>query len=84
MKNDYYYGGVLNFKDKVLSLDFILIFLILLLGIISFFAMYSTEGGNFDYYTQSHVYRFCVFFSIFLVLSFVKIQFWDKSAYIFI
>ena len=83
MKNDYYYGGVLNFKDKVLSLDFKLIFLILLLGIISFFAMYSTEGGNFDYYTQSHVYRFCVFFSIFLVLSFVKIQFWDKSAYIF-
>ena len=37
-----------NFLDKIFSLDYVLIVLILLLGVISFFAMYSTERGNFD------------------------------------
>ena len=53
-------SGNKNFLDKFKSLDFTLIFLILLLGVISFFAMYSTERGNFDYYTKSHIYRFCM------------------------
>ena len=82
MRN-YIHQGNLSFKDKVLSLDYLLIYLILLLGIISFFAMYSTESGNFGYYTKSHIYRFCVFFTIFFVISFFKIQFWHKSSYLF-
>ena len=55
----------LNLKDKIFSLDLIMFFCILILGIISFFAMYSTERGNFNYYTQSHVYRFFTFFFLF-------------------
>ena len=62
-------SGRIDFKDKLLSLDYPLIFLTLLLGIISFFAMYSTEGGVFNYYTQNHIYRFCAFFLLFIVLS---------------
>jgi len=73
----------LNFKEKILALDYILIFFILLLGIISFFAMYSTEQGKFGYYTQSHLYRFVVFFILFIIISFFKIQFWFKTAYLF-
>jgi rod shape determining protein RodA len=73
----------LNFKDKILALDYILIFFILLLGIISFFAMYATEQGNFGYYTQSHLYRFIIFFILFIVISFFKVQFWFKTAYLF-
>jgi len=83
MKSDYFYKSNINFRDKILSLDFQLFFLILLLGIISFFTMYSTERGNFDYYTKSHIYRFCIFFIIFVVISFVNIQFWHRIAYIF-
>ena len=78
-----YYKQNTNFKDKFLALDFILIFLILLLGIISIFAMYSTERGNFDYYTKSHIYRFFAFFLIFIFLSFFNIRIFYKSAYIF-
>ena len=81
MAMNYFHRGNVSFKDKFLSLDFQLIFLILLLGIISFFAMYSTERGNFDYYTKSHVYRFSIFFLAFIILSFVNIQFWHKIAY---
>jgi len=82
MVGDYYKQNV-SFKDKVLSLDYILILLILILGIVSIFAMYSTERGNFDYYTKSHIYRFFAFFIIFLILSFLNIRIWFKSAYIF-
>ena len=83
MIRNYFDKSNISFRDKAFSLDYILIFLVLLLGIISFFAMYSTERGNFDYYTKSHVYRFCVFFLIFLVLSFFNTKIWFKSAYIF-
>ena len=69
-----YYKQNMSFKDKVLSLDYILILLILILGIVSIFAMYSTERGNFDYYTKSHIYRFLAFFIVFLILSFLNIK----------
>ena len=83
MKSNYFIRSNLSFKDKILSLDFKLIFLVLLLGIISFFAMYSTERGSFAYYTENHLYRFCIFFLLFIILSFVRIHFWYKSAYLF-
>ena len=73
----------LRFKDKIFSLDFLLIFMILLLGVISFFVMYSSEQGKFGYYTQSHLYRFSIFFAVFVMVSFFRIQFWFKSAYLF-
>ena len=52
----------LSIRDKILSLDYILVFSILILGIISMFAMYSTDGGEFKYHTNSHILRFFVFF----------------------
>jgi len=81
MINNYFYKGSLSFKDKIFSIDYQLVFLVLLLGIISFFAMYSTERGNFDYYTRSHVYRFSIFFLFFIILSFFSIQFWHKFSF---
>ena len=72
-----------DLRDKILSLDYQLIFLVLLLGVISFFSMYSTERGNFNYYTQSHVYRFFVFFGVFIIFSFFNIRFWYKISYLY-
>ena len=83
MMKQHFYKGNMSFRDKIIALDFVLIFFILLLGVISFFAMYSTEQGKFGYYTQSHVYRFFIFFLVFLVISFFSIQFWLRSSYIF-
>ena len=80
---EHFYKSNLRFKDKILALDFLLIFLVLILGVISFFAMYSTEQGKIGYFTQSHIYRFFIFFTLFIVISFFKIQFWYKSAYLF-
>ena len=61
----------LSFRDKILSIDYLLVFSILVLGIVSMFAMYSTDGGEFKYHTNSHILRFFVFFGMFFVVSFI-------------
>ena len=71
-----------SIKDKVYSLDFTLFFSILLLGIISIFAQFSSSGGVFDYYSKSHAIRFCVFFILFLIVSFTPIRFWHSTSFI--
>ena len=70
----------LTLKDKLFSLDLVLVFSILFLGIISFFAMYSTDSGNFAYHTKSHIVRFIVFFFLFIVVSFFQANFWYNSS----
>ena len=83
MIKQHFYRENLRLRDKIFALDFQLIFLILLLGVISLFAMYSTEQGKFGYFTQSHLYRFATFFTIFIVISFFRVEFWFKSTYLF-
>ena len=36
----------LSLKDKILSIDYILVISIFILGLVSILAMYSTDGGN--------------------------------------
>ena len=72
-----------SFLDKLKSIDYLLILLILAIGSISVFAIYSTEGGKFSFYTKNHIIRLSVFFSLFLVLSFVRVSTWYKNAYLF-
>jgi len=70
-------------KDKIYNLDFTLLFSILLLGCISIFAQYSSSGGTFDYYSKSHAIRFCVFFILFIGVSFTSIKFWHDTSILF-
>ena len=77
-------SGKQGIGDRIISVDFYLFFLILLLGIISIFAMYSSEKGTFGYHTVSHIYRFSSFFLLFIAVSFIKVRVWFKSAYFFI
>ena len=72
-----------SFFDKLLAIDYFLIFIVILIGAISVFAIHSTEGGEFSYYTKNHLIRLVGFFVMFLFLSFVKITFWYRNAYIF-
>ena len=72
-----------SFFDKLLAVDYFLIFIVIMIGAISVFAIHSTEGGEFSYYTKNHLIRLVTFFVMFLFLSFVKITFWYRNAYIF-
>jgi len=72
-----------SFFDKLLAIDYFLILVVILIGAISVFAIHSTEGGEFSYYTKNHLIRLIAFFVMFLFLSFVKITFWYRKAYLF-
>ena len=72
-----------SFFEKLLSVDYFLILIVLSIGAISVFAIYSTESGNFSYFTKNHLFRLLAFFSMFLVLSFVRISTWYRHAYVF-
>jgi rod shape determining protein RodA len=73
----------LTFFQKLKNFDFILLTSILLLGIISSFTMYSTDGGEILFHTKSHITKFLIFFPMMIVLSFFNIRFWHFFSYIF-
>ena len=72
-----------TFFQKLRSFDYILFFLILILGIISVFAMYSSDGGVFSYHTKSHLVRFSLFFLMMIFISFINIKTWHALGYLF-
>ena len=77
------YSEQLTFFQKFRSLDFWLILCTLALGCIGTIAMYSSESGELLHYTNSHIIRFVVFFSMMMFLSFVRIRFWHSMGYFF-
>ena len=72
-----------SFFDRLLAIDYFLIFIVISIGAVSVFAIHSTEGGEFSYYTKNHLIRLVIFFLMFLILSFVKMTFWYQKAYLF-
>ena len=69
-----------SFKERFFSIDFTLLFSVLILGVISIFAQFSSSGGNFDYFAKSHAIRFGVFFIFFILISFINIRFWNDYS----
>ncbi len=77
------YSDQLTFFQKIKNLDYWLIFCVVILGIIGSFSMYSSEGGEFIFYTRNHIIRFIIFFSLMICLSFVRIKYWHYFGYFF-
>ena len=73
----------LNFFQKLKNLDYILIFCILILSILSLFVMYSTDSGEILYHTKSHFIKLSVFFVLMLFISFFNIKLWHLTSYFF-
>jgi len=72
-----------NFFKKLRSFDYILLFCILVLGAISSIAMYSTDGGQLLYHSESHIIRFLIFFTMMIFISFINIKIWHTFGYLF-
>jgi len=72
-----------TFFQKLRSLDYIMLLCILVLGIISSFAMYSTDGGELLYHSESHIIRFVIFFIMMIFISFINIRTWHALGYLF-
>ena len=69
--------------QKIIKYDYILLSCILILGIISIFTMYSTDGGEILFHTKSHFIKFAIFFPMMIILSFINIKFWHSTSYLF-
>ena len=81
LKNNY--SNNLTLFQKLRNYDYVLVMCILIVGIISIFTMYSTDGGQVLYHTKSHFLKFSIFFPLMIILSFVNIKFWHSTSYIF-
>ena len=53
-----------TFFEKLKSVDYFLILIVMLIGAISVFAIYSTESGEFSFYTKNHLLRLIIFFGM--------------------
>ena len=72
-----------TFFQKIRSFDYILFLLILVVGVISGFAMYSSDGGELAYHTKNHLVRFSVFYVMMIFISFINIKTWHSIGYLF-
>ena len=72
-----------TFFQKLVQLDYILLTCILMLGLISAFSMYSTDGGEILFHSRSHTSKFLIFFTMMIIMSFFNIRFWHSFAYLF-
>ncbi len=79
----YSFSNQSTFFQKLRSFDYILFFLILIVGTISVFAMYSSDGGTFSYHTKNHLVRFFIFFLMMILISFINIKTWHSLGYLF-
>jgi len=80
---DYTFNTKLTFFQKVKNFDYLLLFCLTLLGGISIFSMYSTDGGEILFHSKSHISKFLIFFPMMILLSFLDIKIWHFFSYIF-
>ena len=65
----------LSIIQKIKNLDYFLLFFIILLGAISIFTMYSTDGGEILFHTKSHFIKFIVFFPMMIFYQCLQLNF---------
>ena len=82
MIKNFSFSNQLTFFQKIRSIDYILLVTILLIGILSCFAMYSTDGGQILYHTKNHAVRFGLFFFMMVFISFINIKIWHSISYL--
>ena len=72
-----------NLFQKIKNLDYILLISLILLSSISFFVMYSTDGGELLAHSKNHLLKLSTFFMMMLVISFFNIKLWHYFSYFF-
>jgi rod shape determining protein RodA len=71
----------LMFSDKVKSLPFVIIALILAIAGMGGLALYSAAGGEFNQWANKHILRFSVLFVGMMIVAFIHIKYWYWLSY---
>ena len=72
-----------NLFQKIKNLDYILLISLILLSLLSFFVMYSTDGGELLVHSKNHLLKLSSFFIMMLIISFFNIKLWHYFSYFF-
>ncbi len=72
----------ITFWQKIKNLDYILLFSVILLSVISIFVMYSTDGGEILFHTKNHFVKIIVFFPLMIFVALFNIKFWHNFSYV--
>ena len=68
---------------KLTKLNFLFLFIIILLSIIGFFALYSAASGNIEPWSKKQIIRFSITFLLLITISLIDTKFFYKYAYMF-
>ena len=71
----------LTFFQKIKNFDYILLFCLIILALVSLLVMYSTDGGEILYHTKSHFAKLLTFFALMILISFFNIKIWHTASY---
>ena len=67
---------------KLKKINYLFLFIIILLALIGYAALYSAAGGNFEPWAKKHILRFVIFFISLIIFSLIDIKILYKNAYI--
>ena len=69
--------------NNIFHLNFLLIFLVILLSLVGVSALYSAADGSFYPWAIRHFIRFCILFIVMILISLINIKIIFRYAYLF-
>ena len=78
-----YFENDKSIIEKISTLNWRLISLILILSSIGFLMLYSAAGGSFRPWLFKQLIFFAIFFPIMLLIAIIDIRFWLQTAYFY-
>tara|TARA_B100000686_G_scaffold118824_1_gene125950 strand:+ start:16615 stop:17715 length:1101 start_codon:yes stop_codon:yes gene_type:complete len=67
--------------QKIYKINWLFIFIVIILASIGFIALYSAADSNFEPWARKQIIRFCVFFFLLFFIALVDIRVWYKYCY---
>ena len=81
MFNSSFSSGALSYSERLRKINYIILFLILVLFFFGLLALYSVADGNFDSWPKNHLYRFLIGLILIFFLSIIDIKVIFNFAY---
>ena len=66
---------------KLNKLNYLFLFIIILLSFIGFAALFSASNGDLEPWAKKHIIRFAIFFILLIIIALIDIKIWYNNAY---
>ncbi len=72
----------ISILQKIINLNWVLIFLIFMLSVTGILMLYSAAGGVFKPWLIKQIVYFLIFFPVMIAIAIIDIRFWFKTSYL--